>query len=167
MTPGGGGFLVCVGAALLAGAVLPWSFGGPVVIAGFVVGTAVIVGVSIAGRMRGLPKPRTRDIVVVWIAVAFEAAAFFFLFPYLTGDPRTQMIGVIAIVGVHFLPMAWSFGPLIAWLGLACICVAAAGQLAPTIPTPALIAADGFLKIAFGLAMFAALFRTPPSASLS
>ena len=163
MTPGGGAFLVCVGAALVSAAFVPWAIGGQLLLGGFIVGALAIVVVSIIGRRRGLPKPATRDIVLVWIPVALEAAAFFFLLPLVPDDFRIRMVAVIAIVGAHFLPMAWSFGSLIAVLGLACLGVAAAGWFAPAIPAEALIATDGLLKLAFGLAMFAALFRPIPA----
>lgn len=163
MTAGGGAFLMIVGAALISAAFLSWAIGGQILIGGFVAGALSIVAVSLIGRKRGLPKPSTRDIALVWIAVALEAAAFMLLLPLLPVDFRTQMIAILAIVGAHFLPMAWSFGPLIAVLGLCCLGVAAAGQLVPAIPAAALIATDGALKLAFGAAMFAALFRSPVS----
>lgn len=162
MTPGGGAFLVCVGAALISAAFVPWAIGGQLLLAGFIIGALAIMAVSIIGRRRGLPKPGMRDIVLVWIPVALEVAVFSFLMPLLPNDFRARMIAAIAIVGAHFVPMAWSFGPLIAVLGLACLGVAAAGQLIPQIPAEALIATDGGLKLAFGLAMFAALFRPAP-----
>jgi hypothetical protein len=165
MTAGGGAFLICVGAALISAAFIPWAISGQILIAGFVIGALAIMVVSLVGRRRGLPKPSTRDIVLVWIPVAVEAAAFLFLVPMVPNDFRARMIAILAIVGAHFLPMAWSFGPLIAVLGLCCLSVAAAGLLIPTIPAEVLIATDGALKLCFGLAMFAALFRSPPSLS--
>jgi hypothetical protein len=167
MTPGGGAFLICVGTALLATAWLPWSIGGLFLIGGFVLGGLAIMATSIAGRRRGLPKPSRRDIVLVWIPVAVEMAVFVFLFPHLPPDPRLQMMAVLAVVGLHFLPMAWSFGPLIAGLGVACIAVAATGQLVTGIPTAVVIAVDGALKLGFGLVMFAGLFRAPPAPAIS
>jgi hypothetical protein len=167
MTPGGGAFLICVGAALISAAFVPWTIGGQLLIAGFIIGALAIMAVSIIGRRRGLPKPSPRDIVLVWIPVAIEAAAFIFLVPLVQDDFRSRMIVILAIVGAHFLPMVWSFGPMIAVLGVSCLGVAATGYLAPAIPTEALIATDGALKLCFGLAMFAALFRSSPSLSPS
>jgi hypothetical protein len=167
MTPGGGAFLACVGAALIAVATLPWSIGGYVLEAGFAAGAVALVITSILGRKRGLAKPSLRDLVLVWIPVAAELLVFFFLFPLLPHDDRIQMIAVIAVVGLHFLPMTWSFGPQIFWLAVWCISVAAAGWLVPAIPLPVLIAIDGLAKLAFGLAMFAGLFRSTPTAPLA
>lgn len=162
MTPGGGAFLTCVGAALIAAATIPWSLGGYILMGGFAAGFAAMAAASIAGRKRGLPKPTLLHLALVWASAGVELLVFFFLFPLLPHDERMQMIAVIAVVGLHFLPMTWSFGPLILWLALACIGVAAIGWFAPVIPLPALIATDGLLKLVFGLAMFAALFRASP-----
>jgi hypothetical protein len=161
MTPGGGAFLTCVGAALLAAAALSWPIGGYVLLAGFAAGAVALTVTSVVGRRRGLPKPSLRDLLLVWGPALAELLVFFFLFPLLPHDERLQTTAVIAVVGLHFLPMIWSFGPLILWLGLACIGVAAAGLFVPQIPLTTLIAADGFLKLTFGLLMFAALFRVP------
>jgi hypothetical protein len=162
MTPGGGAFLACVGAAILSTTLTPSSLSGPALVAGFAIGILALIATSIAGRLRGLPKPTTRQLVLVWIPVAAEMLLFFLLLPRLPLDERTSMVAIIAVVGAHFLPMVWSFGPLIVWLGLACMAVAAAGLLIPQIPSVALVVADGVLKLVFGLAMFAALLRVPP-----
>lgn len=163
MTSGGGAFLMIVGAALISAAFMPWSIGGQILIGGFILGALAIVAVSMIGRKRGMPKPPTRDIILVWVAVAVELAAFLIIMPLIPPDFRISMIVVIAIVGAHFLLMAWSFGPLIVALGLCCLGVAAAGQLVPSIPPAALIGIDGALKLAFGIAMFTALFRPRPA----
>src|SRR5262249_15000036 len=136
-----------------------------VLMSGFVLGAVASAMASIIGRKRGLAKPSLRDMVVVWIPVVAELLVFLLVYPRLPDDMHLRMVVTIAIVGLHFLPMAWSFGPLIFWLGLACMAVAACGQFVPAIPLPALIATDGALKLAFGLAMFAGLFRPQLSVS--
>jgi hypothetical protein len=161
MTPGGGAFLACVGAALMTSPLLPSTMSGTALLAGFALGIAALIAASVAGRLRGLPKPATHQMMLVWIPVVAEMAIFFLVFPQLTLDERTRVIAVIAVVGAHFLPMIWSFGPLIAWLGLACISIAAAGLLAPQLPIGVVIAIDGLLKLSVGLVMLGALFRVP------
>lgn len=55
MTPGAGAFFICVGIAILVGALLVPSAAGNILLAGFGVGIATLIAVSIIGRKRGLP----------------------------------------------------------------------------------------------------------------
>lgn len=159
MTSGGGAFLVCVGIALLIGAALPGDMSNTALICGFVAGVVGIVIASIAGRRLGLPRPATRDILIVWACIAAEMFVFLVLAPHIQADARTSTLFVLAIVGLHFLPMAFSFGALIFWLGVACIAVPAAGFFVPAIPLDLITLADALLKLGFGLAMLAGLMR--------
>ncbi|HZF28398.1 MAG TPA: DUF6609 family protein [Gammaproteobacteria bacterium] len=75
------------------------------------------------------------------------------------------LIGGIAFSGAApvnfkvFLPMAISFGPRFAVLGLACILNAALGLLAASIPYEVFGLVDGALKLGFGAWSLASSFR--------
>ncbi len=125
-----------------------------------VTGIASCVLVAILSRfVFRLPKPSGMEMKLVWIPVVVEIAIFFLLSRFVPMDERTLWIVALAVVGLHFLPMIWSYGPLIAILGVACLGVAAAGWLVPSIPLNWVIAIDGILKLVFGLVMLAGLFR--------
>ena len=163
MTPGAGAFLACVGVAILIGALSLPSQAGTILLAGFGVGIAALIAASIIGRKRGLPWPSNFQLIAIWIPIIIEMAVFFLIFPNIELDARGSNIAVIAVVGAHFLPMVVSVGPLILWLGLACIGVAAIGLLAPQLSIAALNAMDGALKLAFGLFMLRGLLQTSPA----
>jgi hypothetical protein len=61
-----------------------------------------------------------------------------------------RWLWVLMIVGVHFVPMAVSFGPIFALLGGACIANAALGLLLPTAPYELFGFVDGALKVVVG-----------------
>lgn len=161
MTPGGGAFLACVGAALLASVFLPDAMLGYLLIAGFLAGAAGIIIASIIGRRRGFPRPRTLHVVIVWLCVAAELLVFAFAFPLLPPDPRTLTLGVVILVGLHFLPMSVAFGAIIGWLGLACVLIGCAGFAFPQLSLSAISLTDALLKLGCGLVMLSSLFRGP------
>lgn len=80
---------------------------------------------------------------------------------YRQAGERAVLLAILFVVGLHFLPMAVTFGPLRAALGLALCAVAGAGLwLRPDLSLDRLWAADGLIKIGFGTAM---LFTGAPS----
>lgn len=163
MTAGGGAFLACVGIAILIGSLIVPSASGNILLAGFGIGIVALTGVAIYGRKRGIPRPTNVQIIVLWLSIAAEMAVFFLIFPHLVLDQRAMTLAGLAVVGAHFLPMIVSFGPLVAWLGIACLGVTAIGALLPQIPLTAVTATDGALKLAFGLSMLGALSRLAPA----
>jgi hypothetical protein len=98
--------------------------------------------------------------VILYATIIAEFLLIWFLVPRL-GNERMIWLGVLVIVGLHFLPMYWTHGVRIVWLGFACVIVALSGLLAPDIPLFAIIAADGALKFLFGLWMLSALSGRP------
>lgn len=157
MTPGAGAFFVCVGIAILVGSLILPSMAGNLLLGGFAVGAVALTAVAIIGRKLGLPRPTNFQLIAIWIPIAAEMAIFFLILPHFVLDQRGSTIAVIAVVGAHFLPMVVSVGPLILWLGLACIGVAILGALVQQIPATTLTAIDGALKLAFGLSMLGGL----------
>ena len=63
------------------------------------------------------------------------------------------------IVGVHFLPMAISFGPRLLVLGVICIAVAIAGLSLPGLPSEAFLVTDALSKLVIGLWLLSDLSR--------
>lgn len=58
------------------------------------------------------------------------------------------------IVGVHFLPMAISFGPEFGIAGILCMVNALAGLILSGLPSELFLLVDGALKIGFGMWLF-------------
>ncbi|MEP7210680.1 MAG: DUF6609 family protein [Alphaproteobacteria bacterium] len=156
MTPPGGVFLICVGALLIAGSMRTGSL-GYFLMAGFATGVvAMIVTIIVCIRLR-LQRPSTFQRLIFVPIIFLEIAAMLVVQQFLPHDVRTIWIAALIITGLHFLPMYWSFGWLIVGLGVLCTIAAAAGALLG-LPLSAIVAIDGVLKVAFGLAMFSGLF---------
>ena len=69
---------------------------------------------------------------------------------------RTIALSILLIVGIHFLPMAFAFGPMIGILGVLTILNAGAGLwLRPTMNLSILWFFDGLLKLTGGITMMA------------
>ena len=73
---------------------------------------------------------------------------------------HVRWLWVSMIVGIHFLPMAFSFGPRMLLLGTACIANAVLGLLLQDLPYEIFGVLDGCLKVGFGFWLFA---PQPPS----
>ena len=99
---------------------------------------------------RVLRRQRARGLVAA--AIALEVVLFALLPRVLpVGTPESvRWLWVLMIVGVHFLPMAVSFGPLFLLLGGACISNAALGLLLPDVPFGLFGLVDGVLKVVVG-----------------
>lgn len=160
MTPSGGAFLACVGAALMAYALTPSTVRMMVVAPILAAAVPALIGVAVLASRRGLKRPRRVQFAVLYPTIMVEFVAIWLIAPRLH-DLRTIWIVILGIVGAHFLPMYFSHGVRIAALGLACMAVALAGWLAPALPLAAVIATDGALKLAFGLWMLSSLPGRP------
>lgn len=164
MQLGGGLFVACVGAALIAGAVLGERFLGYYLISGMLAGIAAILITRRSVAMR-LGRPSGGQIGIFLFAVVFELAVFlllgragYFLDRSLLSIWQTGL----AIVALHFLIMRWSHGPLMLLLAIAiliwiALCITASVSLVP------MIVGDGALKILFGLIMAIPLLKLPIS----
>ena len=158
----GGLFLVLIGASLIAAIAL----GGdelvsyPVFFAGL--GLAV-VSLFVSGRLSD-GRPTRAQLLALAVALALEVVLFAILprvLPPGTSEP-VRWLWVLMIVGVHFLPMAVSFGPLFLLLGGACISNAALGLLLPEVPFELFGFVDGALKLLVG----ADCLRTRPESAV-
>lgn len=154
----GGLFLVLIGAALIAAIAL--SGGALVSYPVFFAGSGLaVLSLFLSGRLSD-GRPTRAQFVALAVALALEAVLFALLprvLPTGTLEP-VRWLWVLMIVGVHFLPMAVSFGPLLLLLGGACISNAALGLLLPEVPFELFGFVDGALKLIVG----AGLLRAPP-----
>lgn len=150
LRPAGGAFLVCVGLGLI-GAI---AFSGPALVSYnvFYAGAAAGVIALCFARRLSTGSPTRLQIAALAVAVLLEVVLLVAqgrLLPRGTAE-NVRWLWVLAIVGVHFLPMAISFGPRFALLGVACILNAALGLLAPRVPFDVSGLVDGALKVGFG-----------------
>ena len=147
----GGLFLVLIGAALIGAIAL--SGDALVSYPVFFAGSALAVSSLLLSRRLSGGRPTRPQVVALAAAIALEVVLFAFLPRVLSlGTPEpVRWLWVLMIVGVHFLPMAVSFGPLFLLLGGACISNAALGLLLPEIPFELFGLVDGALKVFVGV----------------
>jgi uncharacterized membrane protein len=157
----GGLFSACIGLGGIAGAftgMLGW---------GFIIGAAT--GLFLSTRARrlvapvwGTPSPQQQRVRLLVIGAEFAifmalgSTGFFQRQPELVTTEVT-----ILIVGLGFLGMRWSHGPIMAWLGLSVLAWLGAG-MALHLPLQLLAIGDGLIKLGFGFAMSEALLTLSP-----
>ena len=149
----GGLFLVIIGAMIIAGASLP-RVRNILVAAGLALASIVtaIVAPSLA---HPLGTPTWQQILVLAGSVLLEMILIQAVVRYVyhLGE-RTIVLSVLLVVGLHFLPMAVAFGPIIAILGILTILNAGAGLwLRQDMNLSILWFFDGLLKLACGIMM--------------
>lgn len=66
-------------------------------------------------------------------------------------NPVVRLIWILLIVGIHFLPMAFCFGPRFGMIGILCILNASAGLILGDVPSEVFLFTDGALKVGFGI----------------
>jgi hypothetical protein len=147
----GGLFLVLIGGGLIAAIALSGDalVSYPVFYAGS--GLAVL-SLLLSGRLSD-GRPTRAQLIALAAAIGLEVLLFALLprmLPPLTTEP-VRWLWVLMIVGVHFLPIAVSFGPLFLLLGGACISNAALGLLLPDVPFELFGLVDGALKVFVGV----------------
>ena len=155
----GGLFLVLIGAALIVAIALGRDtlVSYPV----FFAGLGLAVSSLFVSRRLSDGRPTRTQLLALAAALVLEAVLFALLLRVLPPDTpeRVRWFWVLMIVGVHFLPMAVSFGPLFLLLGGACISNAALGLLLPEVPFGLFGVIDGALKVYVGVGTL----RTRPS----
>ena len=160
MQQGGGSFLACMGTALIFGAFSPRY----VFIAlgcGMAIGLLAIVSVRIWRRRAGGARPSAPQVWLLIAAIAVEFILFAIVFPHVPDVMRLRWVAALAIVAVHFLLMAWTFGPPIVLLALSGMVWLAAAFWLPAIPLGVVLGIDGVLKLFFGLVMMTQIFARP------
>jgi hypothetical protein len=154
MVRAGGVFIFVMGASVVLGACFP-SRRRLLLIAGAAVATiAIILSAARLSEPFGIPTRLqiwflfgsiVAEAILVRVAVAL----------YREAGERSLLLAILLAVGLHFLPMAVTFGPLCAALGATlCACAGFGLWLRPDVPLSRLWATDGFIKMAFGAIMF-------------
>src|SRR5262245_51187172 len=157
MVPAGGLFIMIMGVGIVSGALLPTKR-DLFLFCAFVVATAALV--IFGGRlMAPFGNPTKLQLWFLFGSIALEIVLFRFgLARYRKAGERSTRLASLFIVGVHFLPMAVAFGPMCLRLGVVlCLCSGIGLWISPDLSVNRLWAADGLLKITFGLVMALAL----------
>ena len=161
MQQGGGSFLACLGTALIFGAFCPrhafFALG-----CGVAIGLLSIISARISRRRAGGARPSALQVWMLIAAIALEFVLFAIVFPHVPEDMRLRWVVALAIVAIHFLPMAWTYGPPIVLLALSGMVWLAAAFWLPAIPLGVVIGIDGAIKLFFGLVMMTQNFARPP-----
>lgn len=150
----GGVFLAIVGASIIAGAA---KFQSRYVILGIGVAIASVALALLAYPLaEPFGSPSAIQLISLALAVAFEIIALALLIPRAArSGQRATTTTILGVVGAHFLIMAPAFGPLVVALGLANLGNALLIARRDDYPLPKAWVADGALKAAAGVAMFA------------
>lgn len=152
---GGGALLVLVGLGLVVGGI----GGRRWLLPGLITGAALAVVVMMVGGItktifEGLGYPAIYQYVAFGIGVVVEVGLVNLVVAKVPDrDSREFWLWILLVVGVHFLILAFSHGPICGLLGLLCIINAGIGLLVPGIPYRVLWISDGVLKIAAGSTM--------------
>jgi hypothetical protein len=117
---------------------------------------------------RGHGEPSSLQIWSLVLAIGLEMAALPFLRRWLKPKGvRTFLLGILALVGAHFLLMAPAFGSLIVLLGLLTLASALAGLKYAAVSFRLLWLIDGALKCAIGALLWLGSPRLPPFGAFS
>jgi hypothetical protein len=149
----GGLFLIIIGAMIIAGALLPRAR-NMLVAVGLAV-ASIVTAIAAPSLARPLGAPSLQQIFVLAGSVVLEMSLIQVVvrYVYYLGE-RTIILSVFLVVGLHFLPMAVAFGPIIAILGILTILNAGVGLwLSPNMNLSILWFCDGMLKLAGGIIM--------------
>jgi hypothetical protein len=156
MVRAGGVFIFIMGAGVALGALLPNRRRSLLILGAAVATIAMILSAARLSAPFGTPSRLQlwflfgsigAEAILVRVAVAL----------YRRAGERSLLLAILFAVGLHFLPMAVSFGPVCAALG-ATLCVSSGIGLwlSPGISLNRLWASDGFIKMAFGAIMLLA-----------
>lgn len=143
--------MIFVGLGFLLGWCCPRR-GLPLAIGGFVAG---FVASGLSALLPPLGTPSVVQVGALIAAVLLEMGLIYLVVTRLRGTgERTLTLGILLVVGVHFVIMGLAHGPLMALLGVATVVNAAMGLwMFPKLPVRTLGIADSLLKIGVGLWM--------------
>jgi uncharacterized protein DUF6609 len=156
---GGGLFLTIIGAMIIAGALLPRAR-AMLVAAGLAL-AGIVTALAAPSLARPLGVPSWQQILVLAGSVLLEIVLIQVVVRYVyhLGE-RAIILSVLLVVGLHFLPMAVAFGPIVAILGMLTILNAGVGLwLRPKMNLSVIWFLDGLLKFVCGIIMMV-LVRT-------
>jgi hypothetical protein len=116
---------------------------------------SLVTALAAAGLAHPLGRPSWQQILVLAGSVLLELILIQVVVRsvYRLGE-RTIVLSVLLVVGVHILPMALAFGPMIGLLGILTIPNAGAGLwLKPDLNLSIFWLFDGLLKLTSGITM--------------
>jgi len=147
MVRAGGVFLVFFGAGIVINIFLSGAF---------LVGVVLAVMSLMFSKTLSFGKPRPFQIIALVCAIVLEIILFFIIFQALPADIAgpVRLMWILLIVGVHFLPMAISFGPRFGILGVLCIVNALTALILIGAVNEIFLLVDGVLKFGFGIWLF-------------
>ena len=136
-------------------------FGAGIVINIFLNG-AFFVGIVLAlmsltfSKTLSFGKPRSFQIIALVFAMVLEMVLFVIMFRVLPADiaGSVRLMWILLIVGIHFLPMAISFGPRFGILGVLCIVNTLTALVLFSAVNEIFLLVDGALKFGFGIWLF-------------
>ncbi|NEA37004.1 DUF6609 family protein [Streptomyces sp. SID13031] len=152
---GGGALLVLVGLGLVIGG----AGGRRWLLPSLITGAALAVLVMMIGGITktifsALGYPAIYQYVAFGIGVVAEVGLVNLVVAKVPDrESRQFWLWILLVVGVHFLILAFSHGPICGLLGLLCIINAGLGLLVPELPYRVLWVTDGVLKVAAGSTM--------------
>lgn len=113
-----------------------------------------------SGRL-SLGKPTRLQLAGLVTAIALEVALFNVqgrLLPPGT-DESVRWMWISMIVGVHFVPMAISFGPRLLALSAICIAISSVGLRVTSVAAEVILLLDATAKVAIGFWLFSDILR--------
>lgn len=155
----GGLFLILVGITLLLS--LVFADGNLVNQMIFVIGITISILSFFTVKYFSHGRPSRHQIIALGFALLLELILSILLInivPQGTSERNMWLYGFI-IVGIHFLPMAYSFGSIMLILGTGCLVNATLGLLIPQFPYEVFGIIDGMLKLEIGVILFTGIKR--------
>ena len=154
---GGGAFLALIGLGIVIGSLGSAKWRVVWLIIGFWLGIAAMaVGGITKLIFAGLPYPAIWQWVVLGLAFAVEALLVNIVLRRVPDTASREFwLWILFIVGVHFLVLGPSHGPICALLALLCMGNALLGLRLKNIDLRVFWAIDGVLKLGAGVAMVA------------
>lgn len=150
---GGGLFLISVGLGFLIGWMIP-RYWVPLAVGGFVTGGILSSFGSLLAPPLGVPT--VTQIAALIGAIIFEIVLIIYVNKRFSDDERKLILSILIVVGLHFLIMGISYGPLMAVLGILTVGNAWIGlRYLPQLSLRTFGIVDSLLKIAFGIWMVA------------
>ncbi len=161
MIRAGGLFILIMGIGVLLGGLWPRRRMLMLIAGGAGATLAIILTANVLTRPLGVPT-RTQFWALA-AAIALEIVLIRFVVArYKRAGERRFLFAILFVVGLHFLPMAITFGPLCGLLGLCAMLNAGIGLWTwRDISLNRAWLIDGALKLSFGSFMFAVARGTP------
>ena len=152
---GGGVLLVLVGLGLVVGGI----GGRRWLLPGLITGAALaVVAMTVGGITKlifdGLGYPRLVHYIAFGIGIVVEVGLVNLVVAKIKDkESREFWLWILFVVGVHFLVLTFSHGPICGALGLVCMINALIGLRLKTVSYRVFWVIDGILKVAAGSAM--------------